>query len=289
MRLRLAGCSRSQIADALGLAPGGGEPLTTWLRNVPAPAWTLRPNAKDDLRETAVAMRREGRSYREIGEVVGVSKGTLSLWLRDVPLTEEQRLALALRGPAATRENSKAARANAARRRTNVQAHARNQIAHLSESELFVAGVVAYWAEGTKNKPWRTGQSVKFMNSDPKLIRLFLAWLRLVDVTPDRLIFRLHIHESADAEASLVFWSQVVDAPASQFGRTTFKTHNPKTVRKNVGDDYHGCLVVYVRRSADLCLRIEGWCEGLAAVASGTLGSGSGVVQRQDIWFWSRE
>ena len=100
---------------------------------------------------------------------------------------------------------------------------------------------------------------------------------------------RLHIHESADAAASLAFWSQVVEAPPSQFGRTTFKTHNPKTVRKDVGDDYHGCLVVYVRRSADLCLRIEGWCEGLAAVASGTLGSGSGVVQRQDIWFWSRE
>ena len=106
--------TRMQIAEALGLAAGGGEPLTTWLRNVPAPAWTLRPNAKDDLRETAVAMRREGRSYREIGEVVGVSKGTLSLWLRDVPLTEEQRVALALCGPAATRENSKAARANAA-------------------------------------------------------------------------------------------------------------------------------------------------------------------------------
>jgi hypothetical protein len=74
VQLRLAGLSRSQIAEALGLAAGGGEPLTTWLRDVPAPAWTRRPRAKDDLRATAVGMRKEGRSYREIREVVGVSK-----------------------------------------------------------------------------------------------------------------------------------------------------------------------------------------------------------------------
>ena len=95
VQLRLSGLSRSEIADALGLG-GGGQPLSRWLRGVPAPAWTRRPRAKDDLRETAVAMRREGRSYREIREVVGVSKSTLSLWLRDIPLTEEQKLALAL-------------------------------------------------------------------------------------------------------------------------------------------------------------------------------------------------
>ncbi len=38
------------------------------------------------------------------------------------------------------------------------------------------------------------------------------------------------------------------------------------TVRRNVGEDYHGCLIIYVRRSADLTLQIAGWCEGLMAV-----------------------
>lgn len=266
VQLRLAGLSRSQIADALGLGTGG-EPLSTWLQGVPAPAWTRRPRAKDDLRETAVAMRREGRSYREIREVVGVSKSTLSLWLRDVPLTEDQRVALARRSPAGATRRARAIRASAAQRRARIQDEARAQITNLSESELFVAGVVAYWAEGSKNKPWRTGQSVKFMNSDPRLIQLFLSWLRLADVSPDRLIFRLHIHQSADATDALAFWSKAVDAPLSQFGNTTVKSHNPKTVRKNVGADYHGCLVVYVRNSAALNLQIEGWFEGLSAAA----------------------
>jgi transposase-like protein len=264
IQLRLAGLSRSQIADALGLG-SGGQPLCRWLQDVPPPAWTRRPRAKDHLREQAVAMRKEGRSYREIKEVVGVAKSTLSLWLRDIPLTEEQQLALALRGPSATRKSAQVARANATRRRSFVQAQAAAQVTQLSESELFVAGVVAYWAEGSKNKPWRHGQSVKFINSDPAMIRLFLSWLGLVGIGIDRLIFRVHIHESADAAEAVAYWSEAVGAPVSQFGKSTIKTHKPKTVRKNVGRDYHGCLLVYVRNSATLNLQITGWCEGLAA------------------------
>jgi hypothetical protein len=262
VQLRLAGLSRSQIAEALGLA-GGGEPLSIWLKDVPAPAWTRRPRAKDDLRKIAVAMREEGRSYREIRDVVGVSKSTLSLWLRDVPLSDEQQRALASRGPAATRRHSQAARANATRRRSSVQAQARAQIAHMSESEVFVAGVVAYWAEGSKNKPWRFGQGTVFINSDPGMIQLFLHWLQLIGIRRERLQFRLTIHESGDIPQALAYWSKVVDAAPASFGRIQVKKHNPKTVRRNVGEDYHGCLVIYVRRSADLTLQIAGWCEGL--------------------------
>jgi len=39
----------------------------------------------------------------------------------------------------------------------------------------------------------------------------------------------------------------------------TLKRHNPKTVRKNVGDSYRGCLRINVRRSSGLYRRIEGW------------------------------
>lgn len=277
VQLRLSGLSRSQIAEALGLAAGGGEPLSTWLRDVPAPAWTRRPRAKDDLRETAVAMRKEGRSYREIREVVGVSKGTLSLWLRDVPLSEEQRLALALRSPTGATRRARAIRASAAQRRARIQDEARAQIAKLSESELFVAGVVAYWAEGAKNKPWRTGARVSFLNSDPAMILLFLRWLALLGVGAERLQFRLNIHESADVGAAEQFWAEVVGVPVHALDRTTLKRHNPRTVRKNVNADYHGCLCVSVRRSTNLNLQIAGWFEGIAAGA-GSVVSESGVV-----------
>lgn len=276
VQLRLAGLSRSQICTALGLR-SGGRALSAWLRHVPAPAWTARPNAKDDLHEKAVLMRREGRSYREIREVLGVSKSTLSLWLRAVPLTDQQRAALAARTPAAASRRAEAIRETGTRRRLQVQASAREQVQELSESELFVAGVVAYWAEGTKNKPWRTGAQVAFQNSDAGMIRLFLQWLVLLGVAPDRLGFRVRIHESADVAGAVQFWADVVGVPATAFDRTTLKRHNPKTVRRNVGDDYHGCLCVSVRRSADLNIQIAGWFEAISFAAT-TLDRGSGVV-----------
>nr|MDQ3643517.1 hypothetical protein [Actinomycetota bacterium] len=177
-----------------------------------------------------------------------------------------QQRALASRGPAATTARAEANRVTATRRRTQVRAEARAQVAELSESELFVAGVVAYWAEGCKNKPWRFGQGTVFINSDPGLITLFLRWLALMRIEAERLQFRLMIHESADVPDALAYWSRVVGVAPEFFGKTQLKKHNPKTVRRNVGEDYHGCLVIYVRRSADLTLQIAGWCEGLTAL-----------------------
>lgn len=84
----------------------------------------------------------------------------------------------------------------------------------------------------------------------------------------DRLIYRVHIHESADVEAAQQFWLRVTDAGPDQFRRTTLKRHNPRTVRKNVGDGYHGCLRIDVKQSADLYRKIEGWAR--SAVTSTT-------------------
>ncbi|HEX2849485.1 MAG TPA: hypothetical protein VHN98_02995 [Acidimicrobiales bacterium] len=231
-------------------------------------AGTARPTAKDGLRERAREMRAGGASLREIVEALDVSKSTASLWCRDVPLTEEQRAALAARGPATSSARAASIRANAERRRQRIRDEARAQVPALAESELFVAGVVAYWAEGTKNKPWRTGERVAFMNSDPRLVLLFLAWLELVGVSRDRIDFRLSIHETADIDDATRYWSEVVDEAVEASRKPTVKRHNPKTVRKNVGAHYHGCLIVSVRRSGELNLRIEGWFGGIVAAVA---------------------
>jgi hypothetical protein len=42
------------------------------------------------------------------------------------------------------------------------------------------------------------------------------------------------------------------------FARATLKRHNPKTVRRNVNEHYHGCLVVTVRQSGRLYDEVDG-------------------------------
>ena len=57
----------------------------------------------------------------------------------------------------------------------------------------------------------------------------------------------------------------MTQAHPSQFRRPTLKRHNPKTVRKNTGGDYHGCLRIEVLRSSILYRQIEGWATAAMA------------------------
>lgn len=262
VELRLAGYSLSQIAEALGLKSSGGA-LQRWLKGVPPPDWTSRPKAKDGFRARATELRLKGHSYKEIQEEVPVSKSTLSAWLKDVPMTEEQRTALFEKKVQGAARRAAAVSAQAAAFRTRIRVEAKDQIPELSPNELFIAGLAAYWAEGAKEKPWRRDSRVSFINSDPGMIHLFLAWLNLVGIHRDRLTYRVMIHEDADIEGATEFWSHVVDIPSPQFKKPTLKAPNPKSNRRNKGEEYRGCLVVGVRKSTYFYCQIAGWFDGL--------------------------
>ena len=81
--LRRAGKSVRQIKQILG--PVGNRTLHDALQGEPPPAWARRPNAKDDLRAKARELRRQGLDYEEIVGRLGVSKSSVSLWVRDLP------------------------------------------------------------------------------------------------------------------------------------------------------------------------------------------------------------
>ena len=200
-------------------------------------------------------------------QVVRVSKSTLSLWLRDLPLTREEHDQLASNIAQGRRTRGAANRARRAAREAAAIAAAAAQVPSIAESELFVAGVAAYWCEGAKTKPWRTDVQVQFINSDPGLIQLFLRWLELVGIEQERITYRVAMHPTTDEFEARVFWSRVAGAPIERFYRTTLKKPNPNSRRKNYGDDYHGCLVITVRRSTDLYRQIAGWWAGIVGAA----------------------
>ena|SRR5918996_338196 len=92
----------------------------------------------------AVALRRVGWSYGEIRQGLGVSKGTLSLWLRDVPVTDEHREALDRRKREAAKRGVQTIKAPGRERERQLAGHAAGQVSALTKSELYIAGVVAY-------------------------------------------------------------------------------------------------------------------------------------------------
>ncbi|MEU2521485.1 helix-turn-helix domain-containing protein [Streptomyces pseudogriseolus] len=257
--LRRAGLSRRQIRDRLRV--DNNDILNRLLQGEPAPDWTRRPNAKDDLRAQARQLRLQGWTYDQIQVELGCSKSSISLWVRDLPKperrapSEQARLANRLRW-----EHELAVR-DEQRRRTKEAAAL--EIGPLSDRDLFLAGVALYWAEGAKDKPYQRRENVLFVNSDPGVITLYLAWLDLLGVERDRLRYRVMIHMTADVEGAKRYWADLVGVDVSTFQKTTIKKHNPTTVRKNVGDTYRGCLVVRVSQGAELYRRIEGWWTGM--------------------------
>ncbi len=259
LALRREGLSRRQIRDRLHVH--NNDILNRLLEGEPPPDWTKRPNAKDDLRDRARELRLQGWTYDRIQVELGCSKSSISLWVRDLPKPERRTSAEQARLANRLRWEHELAVRDEARQRT--KAAAAEQIGEMSARDLFVAGVALYWAEGSKDKPYARRESVLFVNSDPGVIRLYLSWLNLLGVGPERLTYRLMIHMTADVRSAERYWAELVGIDASALQKTTIKKHNPKTVRKNVGENYRGCLVIRVLQGADLYRRIEGWWSGM--------------------------
>ena len=241
--------------------------MSQLLQDRAVPVSLRRPNAKDDVRAQAVELRRSGATYDQIAAQLGVSKSSCSLWLRHLPRPEadpdraaqaQARRLVAIRARAARDRDARDAAADRGR------AQVASFLGIITSRDLVLAAAVSYWCEGAKRKPWNRAEIVKWMNSDPVLVRLFLEGLALLDVSTERLSLRLHIHADADEAASRTWWSEQTRVPLVQFRSSTIKRHNPKTKRGNVGKDYHGCLCITVLGSRGLYQAFEGLVQGLA-------------------------
>lgn len=226
----------------------------------------------DLVRAQARHLRGQGLAYKDIAARLHVSMSSISLWVRDLPtpprFLPEENKKRAKEG--FRRYWEKESKVREEQRASDV-ATASAEIGSLTDRELLIAGAIAYWCEGTKRRPPRYEDRVTFINSDPGLISFFLKFLDTAGVSRGDLVLRLHIHETADIESAQRFWLDVTGVHPDQFRKPALKKHNPKTARRNTGDDYHGCLRIDVRRSSELYRKIEGW----ASAAMSRPGAGS--------------
>lgn len=160
-------------------------------------------------------LRAAGWTYTEIAAELGVSKSSVSLWCRDVEVDVEAWGArvLANRNFGARRRGpNRLQRAKVAQIEAGLD-WGRHQLGQLTDRDLLVAGTALYAGEGGK-----TGVEISFPNSDPRMIQLFLRWLRtFFEIDEARLRVHLYLHEGLDLDAAVTFWSQVTGIPPSQF------------------------------------------------------------------------
>ena len=128
--------------------------------------------AKMKERDHATTLRLKGKSYSQIKEIVGVSKGTLSNWLRELPLSKERISELRDKNEVRIERY----RATMQRKRNEYLASIYKQevkfLKSITARELYIGGLFLYWGEGTKNLPYRLSLS----NTDPNVIKFFIYW-----------------------------------------------------------------------------------------------------------------
>lgn len=219
-------------------------------------------------RELVQSFRRKGLSYREIFSNIPfhLSKSTVSRWCKDIELTPAQLDRLDhLRSQGSYRSGFKGAKTNQHRRAIEIEkikTEARAEVPDLTQKELWLAGLMLYWAEGCKS------HRVGVANSDPEIIRFTMHWLRAFCRVPDsKFRVYLHLHSGQNEVEMKTFWSKVTKLPISQFGKSYVKQEGTGH-RKRVL--YNGTVSLAVC-NRNLLYKILGWIEGFSQRTSGPL------------------
>jgi hypothetical protein len=181
--------------------------------------------------ERARALRAQNRTLADIAETLGVSKSSVSIWVRDVPFTPTLRLRGQHRRPHPAHEAK-------LRQIEELDREGVSRIGVLSEDQFLAAGVALYAGEGSKGDG-----AVQFANTDANMIRFFCAWLRhFFEVDESRLRIRVYLHQGLDLDAAETFWSTTTGVPRTQF-RQPHRAVPDATIRHN--KHVHGCAYVY--------------------------------------------
>lgn len=210
--------------------------------------------AKLQERLQAIMLRKQGFSYAEIMRVVPVSQASLSLWLREIPLTGKQKLRL--------KNISQGAGAQARRdQRLSLEQQLikdiKKEIVELMKDPFFLLGLALYWAEGNKQKPWNISIGVGFSNSDERTILIMRKWLMKFGKTKPRdFTYSLHIHESTDIEKAKLAWAKILHIKKEKL-RVALKRNIVKSRHKN--EHYKGLIQLRTRKSTWFNRRVELW------------------------------
>ncbi len=127
-------------------------------------------------RELARKLRKEGKSLRDIAALTKTSVASISKWVRDISLSEEQLFRLAANnpcGPTGIASREKAAASYRKRFRDIRLNHQMIGKEKAKSFDLYLAGCMLYWAEGSKDR-----KSIGLVNCDDNLLRMFIRFLR---------------------------------------------------------------------------------------------------------------
>jgi transcriptional regulator with XRE-family HTH domain len=172
-------------------------------------------------RQRARELRAEAWTLADIARELGVSKSSVSLWVRDVDFVPNPR-----RRGHWTKDNPHPLQVAKEHEIERCWRDGVATVGQMSDREFLLVGAALYAGEGFK-----TGASLGMANTDPAILSMFVSWLRrYFPIDEARLRVRLYLHEGLDLEAAEAFWSDLLSIPRRQF-RTPYRAASDATRR----------------------------------------------------------
>jgi predicted transcriptional regulator len=189
-------------------------------------------------RGLATQLRLRGETIPTIAKTLGVSKASVSLWMRGVEMPEAAKLRMGERNVAnrALAQEARRARTREKLAEAADEAQAVVQEVTFTPKHLLVLCSLMYWCEGAKSK---NDAEFTFTNADPVMVAGFLAFLRAaVPLDESRFRVRMHLHAYHDGDRQRRFWSKITGIPEKQFTNIFWKSNSGKSIKP----DYPGCI-----------------------------------------------
>jgi len=210
---------------------------------------------KTEEHKEARRLRQAGLSIKEIEKQLGVARSSVSIWVRDIALSDSQKKCLEenanyTRGQ---RLGSETNRKKALEIRRHYQELGREKA---QENDfLHLAGCMLYWAEGAKSRT-----DLKFCNSDANMMVFFLKFLcESLQLPVERITIRIICYTDCKSLADIeAYWLKTLNLPKTCLRKSSVLKHPEDEVRKRQGKLPYGVCHLQVLRGVEIVQHIYG-------------------------------
>lgn len=184
----------------------------------------------------ALLLRKEGKSYKEIKEQLGIPLATQSNWFKKIEWSNNISKCLSIKNLEIS--SVRIVRLNKIRGKhleklyAEAREEAKQDFVTLRDHPLFIAGVMAYWGEGDK----ASKNGFRISNSDPLMIKIFVVFLKnICGVTEERVRASLLIYPDLNKEQCENYWSNQIGLARTNFTKSITVPGRHKTRRVQYG------------------------------------------------------
>ncbi len=215
-----------------------------------------------------IALRKQGKTYGEIENILKLPKSTVGWWLRGVKIPKMIERQTLERCREKWRRNisdynkiyAQIRSQKAARIREKYKEKGFREIKKLTKKDLKIIGGALYWAEGnTKNR-----HILRFANSNPEIIRIMMKFFRKpCNIAEEKIKARIHLYPTINQRKATNYWKKITGLPKKNFHPPQMQISRASKGKRSRNTLPYGTLHLTAGNTEITC-KVKGWIRAIS-------------------------